>query len=175
MVILPDGATFEMQWKQAIYTKGDNYVALEIVPMLTGKDIVIFPNCSNWKTEQNVFSEDERKEIMFLLERITWKRDLRILELDVRPYINEKPKIKQGMIELTQGYARLVKENLFDADNSLSKEQVKEIYCKLEKKFAESARGKVEIPKELLIKGSVIREYVMPIFENNKNIQIKLL
>ena len=99
MVILPDDIQIEMQWKQVIYIKSNNYVVFEIIPMLTWKDVVIFPNRLNWSTKQNLFSCDERAEIIFLLERIAWKRDIRIVEMDVPPYVNKKIEVLKGMIE----------------------------------------------------------------------------
>lgn len=81
---------------------------------------------------------------------------MHIAEMDVAPYVNRKLEFRQGMLELTQGYATLTKENLFDTDSKLSKEQVKLAYCKLEKRFAESTQGTVSIPKELCDKVKVI-------------------
>lgn len=124
--------------------------------MLTQKDIVVFPDLRNWETKQDVFTVEERAEIIFLLERIAWKRNMHIAEMDVAPYVNRKLEFRQGMLELTQGYAMLTKENLFDTDSKLSKEQVKLAYCKPEKRFAESTQGTVSIPKELCDKVKVI-------------------
>jgi len=44
MVTMPDGAQFEMQWKQVKYMNGGHSVVFEIVPMFQGKDIIILPN-----------------------------------------------------------------------------------------------------------------------------------
>ena len=63
MIVLPDGVKIEMQWKQVTYIKGDNYIVFEIIPMLAEKDIVVFPDFTNWTTRQDVFSVDERAEI----------------------------------------------------------------------------------------------------------------
>lgn len=175
MVFLPDNIKIEMQWKQVAYARNNNYVVFEIIPMLNGKDVIIFPNLSNWSTKQNLFSCDERAEIIFLLERIAWKRDIRIAEMDVPPYVNEKIEVTQGMIESTEGYIRLTRENLFDTDSKLNKNQVKEIYCKLEKRFAESVQGMVKIPREALIKGSVIKEVCLPILEKNEKVEILIV
>lgn len=175
MIFLPDDIKIEMQWKQVTYIRNSNYAIFEIIPMMTGKDIVIFPNILSWSTNQKCFSCREREEMMFILERIAWKRDIRILEMDVPPYVNEKIEIKQGMIESTEGYIRLTKENLFDSDSKLNKNQVKEIYCKLEKRFAESVQGVVEIPKELLIRGSIIKEVCLPVLEKNEKVKILIV
>lgn len=113
--------------------------------------------------------------MIFLLERIAWKRDIKVVEMDVSPYVNEKPEITPGMFEATEGYKRLSQDNLFDPDSKLNKMQVKEIYCKLEKRFAEAIQGTVKIPKKLLIKGSVMNEVSLPVLEKNKNAQILMI
>ncbi|WP_289782670.1 hypothetical protein [Thomasclavelia cocleata] len=172
MIVLPDGVKIEMQWKQVTYIKGDNYIVFEIIPMLAEKDIVVFPDFTNWTTRQDVFSVDERAEIIFLLERIAWKRDICVVEMDVPPYVNKKLELNQGMLELTQGYAMLTKENLFDVDSKLNKEQVKAVYCKLEKRFAELAQGVVRFPNTLLLKGSVLAEIVVPELEKSNKVKV---
>lgn len=94
--------------------------------------------------------------------------------MDVEPCVNEEFDIRTGMIEMTNGYITLTKENLFDIDSKLNKKQVKELYCKLEEKFAMMSEGVVEIPGEILIKGSVFKEICIPAFKRNKNIQLVL-
>lgn len=120
--------------------------------MLTQKDIVVFPDLRNWETEQDVFTVEERAKIFFLLERIAWKRNMHIAEMDVAPYVNRKLEFRQGMLELTQGYAMLTKENLFDADSKLSKEQVKLVYCKLEKDLRNRHRARSAFQKSYAIR-----------------------
>lgn len=175
MIILPDGIKIEMQWKQVTYIRDNDYVVFEIIPMLTEKDIVIVPDLSNWLNKQKVFSGDERQEIIFLLERIAWKRDIRIAEMNISPCINKKIVINQGMLESTEGYIRLSKENLFDENSALNKSQVKTIYCKLEQMFAETAQGVVKVPKEMLMKGSIIKEISIPALEKNEKVHLSII
>lgn len=173
MIILPDGTKIEMQWKQVTYIKDNDYVVFEIIPMLTEKDIIIIPDLTNWVNKQQVFSSDERQEIIFLLERTAWKRDIRIVEMDIEPYINKKIVINQGMIESTDGYAKLTKDNLFDPNSPLNKDQVKTIYCKLEERFAEAAQGIVKVPQKTLLEGSITKEISIPAFEKNDKVQLQ--
>ena len=175
MINLPDGTKFEMQWKQVAYIRGNDYAIFEIIPMLDEKDIIIVPDSARWSDGQDVFSNDDRMEMIFLLERIAWKRDVKVVEMDISPHVNEKLEITSGMFEATEGYKKLAENNLFDPDSMLNKTQVKEIYCKLEKRFAEAIQGTVKIPKELLIKGSVMNEVSLPAIEGNKNAQIVMI
>lgn len=175
MIILPDGIKIEMQWKQVTYIKDNDYAVFEIIPMLTGQDIIMIPNLSNWINKQDVFSGDERQEIIFLLERIAWKRDIKITEMDISPFVNRKIKVHLGMLESTEGYRKITNENLFDVNSPLNKEQVKAIYCKLEEKFAEAAQGIVKVPKEVLVEGSIVKEISVPALIKNTKVQLSII
>lgn len=175
MVILSDKTKIEMRWKQCTYIRSYDFVVFEIVPMLTGKDIIIIPSLSNWLYKQDVFSEVEREKIISSLYETAWKRDLNIVELNVTPYVNRKLAIGQGMIESTEGYIRITQDNLFDSNSVLNKEQVKQIYCTLEERFALAAQGIVRVPKELLLEGSIMKEISLPARERNCNVQISII
>lgn len=175
MVTMPDGAQFEMQWKQVKYINGGHSVVFEIVPMYQGKDIIIFPNSLLWTESRNVFSDQERMEIIFLLERIAWKRDIRVVEANVTPDIDSNAGPVSGSIESTPGYQEMAAKNLFDPQCSLSKSEVKEIYCILEKRFAEGASGMVTIPKNVILQGSVLEKVSIPALKANKNVVFSLI
>lgn len=174
MVILPDGSAIVMSWKQVKYINHDKFIVFQIIPMNKGKDIIIFPCKDKWQNITNVFSLDERAEIIFLLEHIEWKRDISIMEMSIEPYLNKELDFKTGMIESTKGYDILTKENLFDVDSKLDKEQVKNVYCKLEEKYAMSCKGKVVIPKETIIQGSINKEITIPMLKKNENVTIEI-
>lgn len=175
MVTMPDGAQFEMQWKQVKYMNGEHSIIFEIVPMYQGSDIVIFPYAPLWTEVQNVFSDQERLEIIFLLERIAWKRDIRVVEADIEPDIDSNVDPVNGSLESTQGYQEMAGKNLFDPQSPLSKSEVKEIYCILEKRFAESASGVVTIPKDVILKGSVLEEVSIPTLKKNNSVVLNLV
>ena len=175
MVTMPDGAQFEMQWKHVKYMNGGHSVVFEIVPMFQGKDIIILPNTQLWSESQNIFSEQERLEIIFLLERIAWKRDIRVAEANVTPDIGSNASSVSGSIESTPGYQEMTAKNLFDPQSPLSKSEVKEIYCILEKRFAEGASGVVTIPKSVILQGSVLAEVSIPALKENKSVVLSLI
>jgi len=66
-------------------------------------------------------------------------------------------------------------KNLFDPQSPLSKSEVKEIYCILEKRFAEGASGKVTIPKNVMLQGSVLAEVSIPALKKNKRVVLSLI
>lgn len=175
MVTMPDGAKFEMQWKQVKYINGGHSAVFEIVPMYRGKDIIIFPSAQLLTEAQNVFSDQERLEIIFLLERIAWKRDIRVVEANMEPDVDINNAPVSGSIESTPGYQEMTAKNLFDPQIPLSKSEVKEIYCILEKRFAESASGVVTIPKNMILQGSVLAEISIPVLKANKSVHLNLV
>lgn len=175
MVTMPDGAQFEMQWKQVKYMNGGHNVVFEIVPMFQGKDVVIFPSAQHWREAQNVFSDQERVEIIFLLERIAWKRDVRVAEANVYPDVDSNSGPVNGSIESTKGYQEMTAKNLFDPTCPLSKAQVKEIYSVLEKRFAESASDTVTIPKEVILQGSILEQVSIQALRKNNSVVLKIV
>jgi len=175
MVTMPDGAQFEMQWKQVKYMNGGHSAAFEIVPMKEGKDIVIMPSAKLWREAQSAFSDQERLEIIVLLECIAWKRDIRVVEAEIEPDIDSNAGAVNGSLESTRGFREMAAMNLFDPQSPLSKEQAKEIYCILEKRFAEGASGVVTIPKDFILHGSILSEISIPALEKNPNVQLSLV
>lgn len=50
----------------------------------------------------------------------------------------------------------------------LSKSEAKDIYCILEKRFAEDASGLVSIPRDVILQGSVLAEISIPALKKQK-------
>lgn len=175
MIITPDGAKIEMQWKNVKYINHEDYILFQIIPMFEEKDIILVPNKENWNKIASIFSFEERNEIIFLLENIPWKRDIRIIELDVDCYVNCNMDIRVGMLEHTEGYIKMSNDYLFDPESRIEKSQVKQLYYRLEQRFAEGLSGKVEIPKSTIISESVMERIVLPALEKNSKIKIEYL
>lgn len=175
MIRLPDGAQIEMTWKYVKYTRNTDFIVFQIIPMFEGKDVIIMPNREKWKEIADIFSFEEREEIIFLLERIAWKRDVRVIELDIPVKTNEEMKIVEGTLEATQGYWKVTGDYLFDVDSVMTKEQVKAIYLALERKYAENMKGTVRVSRELLIPHSVMKEYTLPILEKKKDVCVEII
>ena len=73
-----------------------------------------------------------------------------------------------------QAAAHVVQEQdfLFDPTSPLNKEQVKEMFCILEKRFAENTIGDVKILKGSIIAGSVMSEISIPALERNTKVNL---
>lgn len=77
--------------------------------------------------------------------------------------------IEEGTLESTEAAKEFLKLNLFDSDNKISKEQAHELWCTLEKRFAEGVEGKVTIHATSIIENSVFNKIVIPtLLENEK-------
>lgn len=174
MVIMPDGAKFKMNWKYITYVNHGNSIHFSIVPMYNGPDIVLFPNMENWEKD-GAFSLEEREEIIFLLEHLNWKRNLKIVEANVPAQKSEKAFVQKGSLETTNAYAALARKNLFDFDSKLDTKQVKDVYLALEKRFAENVRGTVTISQYDLFENSVMKEFIMPILQKNKDAAVHII
>ncbi|MDD3139998.1 MAG: hypothetical protein PHX08_13615 [Lachnospiraceae bacterium] len=175
MVVLPDGAKFEMTWKTVKYINHGDFIVFQMIPMLNDGDIVLIPSSIEWEKMQNIFSLEERQEIIFLLERLKWKRDIRVVEVKSEGQPNQDIIAEEGTLEKTKGYIKLSNENLFDIDSSLNRQEVKDVYVALERRYAKGISGVVKIPKEILVQGSVMNKVTLPILERSKNVTIKIV
>jgi hypothetical protein len=177
MVTMPDGVQLEMKWKYASYIQGDIKLIFSIIPMLYGKDILVVPNKEQWVKISHLIDLAERDEIIFLLERIAWNRLFRIAEMNVTPILLNKDDIyiTDGSLESTQAGVKIESLNLFDPNQSITKDQAKQLYVHLEEKFANQASGKVEIYRSLVLNDSVLEKITLPILRSNPNIQLSII
>lgn len=171
MVILPDGDMIEMRWKSVSYIFGEKKIVFSIIPMMNSADYIMVSNAEQWT---KYLSIEKRNEIIVILEKVNWKRDINIVELDIPPYITNKKEdiITPGSLESTEAGRKMEQDFLFDPASPLSKDQVKEIYCTLEKRFAENAVGDVKIPKASIIAGSVLDAISIPALEKNAKVNL---
>ncbi|RUT37714.1 hypothetical protein EJP82_27805 [Paenibacillus anaericanus] len=177
MIKLPDGMQIDMRWKTVSFTKGNNKLVLDIEPMMNCEDIVYFPSENEWRKIKCIFSNEERLEIIFLLERINWKRNIKIFISEISPRLLSKDDliITEGTLESTIGGREIEEKQLFDPDSPLNSEQVHELYCKLEKKFANQVNGEVIISRNKVIPGSVFEEVSMKTLMSSSKVEVKLM
>lgn len=167
MFVLPDGAAFVMQWKQVVYKNHGENISFQIIPMMKGPDLVIFPNVNRWKSVEHIFSMDERNEIIFYLEGLKWKRKLKVIESEADPILRDGLPVTTGMLEMTKGYLEIAAMDLFDPQVDLTEAQVKEIYLKVERKYANAVVGNITVPQSIVIPGSVLEQVVIPELQKN--------
>ena len=171
MVILPDGDQIDMRWKSVNYIFGQKKIVFSIVPMMNKADYVLVPNAEQWTKHLAI---EKRNEIIVILQHVDWKRDINIVEFDIPPYITDKNEdlITPGSLESTEAGRKLEQDFLFDPTSPLNKEQVKEMFCILEKRFAENTIGDVKILKGSIIAGSVMSVISIPALERNTKVNL---
>lgn len=174
MVILPDGDTIEMRWKSVSYICGKKKIVFSIVPMMNKADYIIVPNAEQWT---KYLAIEKRNEIIVILQEVNWKRDINIVEFDIPPYITDKNEvlITPGSLESTEAGRKLEQDFLFDPTSPLDKGQVKEIYCKIEKRFAENAIGDIKLIRGSVVAGSVMAEISIPTLEKNPKVNLSFV
>lgn len=177
MIKMPDGMQIDMRWKTVSFIKGNKKLVLDIEPMMNCEDIVYFPSENEWREIRYIFSNEERLEIIFLLERINWKRNIKLFISEITPRILSKDDliISEGTLESTIGGREIEEKQLFDPDSPLNSDQVHELYCKLEKRFANQVIGEVIISRNKVIAGSVFEEVSMKILMSNSKAKVKLI
>lgn len=170
MVTFEDGSVIEMQWKQLVYKKGDIALTYQIVPMHKRPDILFFTSANFWTMiHEGLLTEADRQDILNKIKSVNWKRDLEIQETLTSLKNGQGLSLKEGMIELTPGYKQLCEMNLFDPEQQLTNDQVKQIYIKAETKYCEAIKGKVTVPVLSRIKGSIVEEICIPLIKKNPN------
>lgn len=171
MIDMPDGTGVDMRWKSISYIVKGQKLVFPIVPMYDSPDVVCIPNKNRFLNAKGL---EWRDELIVLTQAITWKRELRFLEINQNPIIvGENDSLNDnGSLEMTDAGQRLENEALFDPQSPLTKIQVKELYLDLEKRFAEAASGDIEIIKNGYLQGSVMEKITIPILENNTKVNI---
>ncbi|MFD0898264.1 hypothetical protein [Loigolactobacillus binensis] len=97
---------------------------------MEGPDIIYFPTETNWKQTSNAPANSVREEVIFLLERIDWTRDLKIVELDIPLVILDKGSLffEQGSFEQTQGGIQVSADGLFEPEVHLQMNKFEKYY-----------------------------------------------
>ena len=170
MVTLFDNSVIDMQWKQVVYKKDNILLTYQIIPMLNEPDVLLFTNSATWSVlHVGVLTEQDRQDILNKITSINWKRDLTVKETVTNLANGKGLLLTEGMIELTPGYKQLCDMGLFDPDQQLTNDQVKQVYIKAETKYCDAIKGKVTIPAGARIKGSIVEEICIPAIKKNPN------
>lgn len=167
MLQLPDGSLIDMRWKSVSYITQNRRIIFSIEPMVEGADIVCIPKEDKCNKDMDI---KLRNEFVFLLQMAAWKRDLKFLEMNIMPNVmhSKKEIVTVGTIENTQAGRKLEESYLFNPNSQLNQLQVKNLYIQLERRFANSISGKVDIIKDGYLVGSVMEKIVIPIIEANE-------
>lgn len=163
--------SIKMGWKHVSYTDGNDKVVFNIEPMIGEPDIIYVPNDEMWMRCLKTWVRESKNEILNNIKSIKWNRDIVFNECDVgltcMPI--DKNEIEEGTIESTEAAKEFESFNLFDPDKKVEEEQAHELWCTLEKRFAEEVKGKVTIYANAIIENSVFnRITIKTLLENDK-------
>lgn len=152
---------FKMGWRFLSFVKGPNKLVFYIEPMIDKPDILYLP--------QNNLSYYDKDEMRELISSIEWNRNIILQDDDVDLICisPEELEFQEGTLEATEAGREFLAMDLFNPDKKVSKEQAHELWCILEKRFAESVEGNVQIHATSIIENSVFNKIVIPALLNN--------
>ncbi len=108
--------------------------------------MVFIPSEKQWAQSDIDWASARREEIAEVIVNHGRKRDIKVIETDLALKAEKSlPKPIPGSLESTPGGARFEKEQLFDPMSKLSKSEVKEVWLTLERRFAEEAKGEINL------------------------------
>ncbi|WP_026881388.1 hypothetical protein [Clostridium akagii] len=181
MVIINDKnnkkISIKMGWKHLSYIQGDEKIVFNIEPMVGEADIIYIPNDEIWSESQINWARESKKEILRDINTIDWNRDIVLNECDIAlkcmPIDNDE--IEEGTMESTEAAKEFGSLYLFDPDKKVQKEQVHELWCTLEQRFAEQAQGKVTVYANAIIENSVFNKISIETLLKNDNVVLNIV
>lgn len=171
MVNVDNKTTIEMGWKSLIFISDNDKIIFVIEPMIDEPDIIYIPEPAQWNNSTSRISE-KRNEILSIINSIEWNRDFIFKECNSTLMVlsvNED-RFETGTLEATKGAKELLQLSLFDPCKTVEKEHAHELWCVLEKKFAEDIKGKVTISANNIIENSVFNKITIPTLLENDNV-----
>lgn len=158
MVKLSNNAYVQMGWKYVCYAGNGKKYMFIIEPMMNGKDIVYCPK--NDKKLANMIN---------VIKSIQWNRTLEYIDsnYDVKVIEEAAQEYEKGTLESTQAGKEFTQLNMFDPGFDLPEMKVHELWCVLEKRFAEQVEGKVTIKASNVVKDSVFDKITIPTLSKN--------
>ena len=163
MNISENKAEVKMGWKYISYIDdGEKYI-FPIEPMYEDADIAYLPS-----------NKEEIKKVIDTIQAIKWNRKLvyKDANYEIKRVKDTVLEFENGSLESTHAGQEFLALNMFDPDFDLEPEKVHEIWCELEKRFAECVEGKVTIMANSIIEGSVFEKVTIPILMQNKEVTL---
>jgi hypothetical protein len=161
----------KMAWKHMSYIKGDEKIVFNIEPMVGEADIIYIPNDEIWNVCPIKWISENKNAILSDIKAIDWNRNIIFNEYDVglKCMSVDEDEIQEGTIESTVGAKEFQSLYLFDPDKKVEKEQAHELWCTLERRFAEEVKGKVTIYSNSIIENSVYNKItIATLLKNDK-------
>ena len=153
-----------MTWSQVVCTiNNDTKYIFSIKPMYKGDDICYIP-----------IKNDEYKEIIERIKSVNWNRDIRFVECEIKVKCLEmnKNEFEAGTLESTKAAQEFNELEMFNPEFEMDRSKVHELWCILEKRFAEAADGIVSVKSYDISEGSVFDKITLPTLLSNKKAHV---
>lgn len=160
-----------MGWKHINYIYGEEKLVFKNEPMIGEADIIYIPNDEIWNSSTIEWVKGNKDKILRDIKSIDWNRDIKFNEMDIDLMCisMDNDDIEKGTIESTEAAKEFQNLNLFDPDKKVDKKQAHELWCVLEKRFAQGVQGKVTIYANSIIENSVFNKItIAALLENDK-------
>ena len=166
-----------MGWKHISYTYGGEKLVFNIEPMIGEADIVYIPNDEIWNSSKIGWVNGNKDKILSDIKSFDWNRDLVFddCETDFRIIPAKEDEILKGTIESTQAAKEFENLALFDPNKKVDKKQTHELWCTLEKRFAEGVEGKVTICASEIKENSVFNKITIPTLSENDKVTLNVV
>ncbi|MGX7263788.1 hypothetical protein [Enterococcus crotali] len=106
-----------------------------------------------------------------------WNRDITFIQspIELELISLSENEYEEGSLESTSGGQEFVSLDLFDPENDIEKEVVKELWLNLEKRFAEAATGFVSIYTNSFDDDSVFNKITIPTLLKNDDVTLNFI
>jgi hypothetical protein len=156
--LIINNADIKMDWKYVSYTDNTGKYIIPIEPMYQESDIMYLP-----------VNQEDYKEIIETIRSIPWNRNLvyEQAKYELKGIDRSALEFEEGSLESTEAGKEFAALGMFDPGFEMEPEKVHELWCVMEKRFAESAAGKVTIVSNSIIAGSVFEKVSIPALMSN--------
>lgn len=156
-------ADVKMGWKYISYTDNEVKYIFSIEPMFEECDIVYLPT-----------NKEVCKKAVDAIQSISWNRNLiyKDANYEIKRVNMNVSEVEDGSLESTQAGKEFLALNMFDPGFEMKPEKVHELWCMLEKRFAEGVEGKVTIKANSVVEGSVFEKVSLPALMDNKKVTL---
>ncbi|MGV8981320.1 hypothetical protein [Clostridium sp.] len=171
-------AKANMGWRYVRYNEKEKAILLIIEPLVGRPDIVYVPDESTWINSSPKWAKQHYSEIIGYLKSLHWNRELewRVTSSSTVMEKNVSDDFAvPGSLESTPGGREFEKENLFKPESPLKSDEVHNLWCTLETRFAEQASGIVRIFANDIIPDSVFSVISLPILKQNPNVTLEFI
>ncbi|NLZ47796.1 MAG: hypothetical protein GX895_03240 [Clostridiales bacterium] len=164
-----------MGWKHVRYIQDSKSIIFIIDPMVGRPDIVYVPEEKSWQNTAPEWAKNLRDHILNTLKSIPWNRKLQWV--DTKTKVIEKDIFEDfilpGTPEATLGGRKYTAFGLFNPRSPVSPEEAHELWCDLEKQFAQEAKGIIPVYTKNSKPYSVFTKISLPILKKNTSVSLE--